>query len=102
MNPHSKKENVWFQKIPEELNASDKSHLILHSDFESLTPGIKHKLNLKLELGRILRDKKYDKIDCGLPDQALGLFIREEKARKEALKPKVKPSGKPNYSDMFN
>ena len=54
------------------------------------------------ELGRILKDKKYDKIDAGLPDQALGLFVREELARKEALRPKKKKERTKKFEELFS
>jgi len=57
--------------------------LILSPNYSDLMENIRYKIAGKPELGRILKDDKYDKLKAESKEVALWAFVKEERKKKE-------------------
>ena len=65
----------------------EQQYMIMNPKFSSLLGGIQHKMGQGPELGRILKDKGYDRVKCSETDFALRVHVRtEENAKLEKFK----------------
>lgn len=62
---------------------SDTQYLIMNPKLKSMLGGIEHKMKRAPELGRILKDKGYDKIKEMEQDMALRVHVRTETEKKQ-------------------
>ena len=74
----------------------DKNCLIMQPCFQDMFKKLKYKQDARPELGRILRDKRYDKVDAEEKEVALWAFVKTERLKElarmeEERKAKVKP-----------
>ena len=63
--------------------------MILNPNYKELMQSIQHKMNRKPELGRILTDKKYDKVSSESSEVALWAHVKEERRKIADAKAKI-------------